>query len=101
LAVAQKWFPQGLVWDKPIQAETIAWLARLDADSIKRVLGKVQWGWSLSDPKSMAAFLAASGSEQLPASAYSTLAQQLVRIRSEMGSEIGTDPGSEMTIDMF
>ncbi len=78
LAVAQKWFP-GLSSAQSVKPEAIAWLASLDADSVKRVLDQVKWGWSTSDPKSMAAFLVSVSSEQIPAHVYSNLARQMAR----------------------
>ena len=78
LGVAQKWFPSGMS-EKPVPPETIAWLASLDGISVRRVLDEFHWRWSESDPKSLAAFLASSGSEQIPASVYSNFARRMAR----------------------
>jgi hypothetical protein len=77
-AVARKWFPH-LSADQPVTPESVAWLANLDPDSVKRVLDQVYWGWATSDAKSMAAFLASSSSEQIPPHAYTVVAQELAR----------------------
>jgi hypothetical protein len=78
VAVARKWFPE-MHSEKPVKPEAIAWLASLDSDAVKRVVNQVQWGWSVSDPGSMAVFLASASSEQIPTSAYSVLARQMAR----------------------
>lgn len=77
-AVAEQWFPR-LSSNASVKPETMAWLSGLDAESVKRVLDRTQWDWSTSDPKSMAAFLAGSDSEQIPASAYTILAREMAR----------------------
>lgn len=77
-AVAKKWFP-AFVSDQSVKPETIAWLSRLDGNSLKRVLDQVQWGWVTSDPKSMADFLANASGEHVPTSTYSILAREIAR----------------------
>ena len=77
-AVARQWFPE-LSSGKTVPSETVAWLAGLDAESVKRVLEEIQWTWATSDPKSMAAFLASASAEQIPAHADSILARQMAR----------------------
>ncbi|PYI86172.1 MAG: hypothetical protein DME26_09580 [Verrucomicrobia bacterium] len=78
VAIARKWFPQ-LSSDQQVNPATVAWLAGLDAESVRRVVNELQWGWSTSDPKSMAAFLVASSSDQIPTHAYTILARELAR----------------------
>jgi hypothetical protein len=78
VAVAKKWLPE-FSSGKPAPPEAIAWLSNLDAVSLRRVLGEVQWQWSSSDPASMAKFLAARSSDQVPDSAYSILGRELAR----------------------
>jgi hypothetical protein len=77
VAIAGKMFPE---WSQTASTkpETIAWLASLDPDSARRVLDKVVWQWSTSDPKSMAAFLSSS-SERFPARSYDILAREMAR----------------------
>jgi hypothetical protein len=75
-AVAKSWFP-GLSADDTVKPEAITWLSGLDADSIRRVVEQVQWGWATSDPQTMAKFLAASSSDEIPASAYGILVRRL------------------------
>lgn len=78
VAVAGKWFP-GLASGKSVPSEAIAWLASLDNTSIRRVIEKAEWGWATSDPKSMAAFLAAASPEQVPSYADNILAREMAR----------------------
>lgn len=78
VAVARKWFPR-LSSDQPSTPGTVAWLASLDSDSVKRVLDQVSWSWATSDPKSMAAFLASSSSQEIPPHAYTVVARELAR----------------------
>jgi len=78
VVVAQKWFPT-LSSGQRVAPETLAWLANLDADSVKRVLDQVSWGWATSDPKSMAAFLASVSSEPISSHTYTVAARELAR----------------------
>jgi hypothetical protein len=78
LAIAKTWFP-GLSSDTRAGPEAVAWLASLDSDSVKRVVDEVAWGWATSDPRSMAAFLTQSSSEQVPPYAYDLLGRELAR----------------------
>ena len=78
VAVAQKLFPS-LSADQTVTSETVAWLGRLDSDSVRRVMEKITWGWATSDPRSMAAFLAESPADQIPAHSYSVAARELAR----------------------
>jgi hypothetical protein len=78
VAVAKKWFPNSLT-ATGVKPETLAWLGTLDGDSVKRVLDEVTWGWSTSDPKSMAAFLEAANGEHVPSYSYTILARQMAR----------------------
>jgi hypothetical protein len=64
---------------KSVSAESIEWLAGLDAVSVKRLLEQVHSRWEIADPKSLAAFLAACSPEQIPARALSSLAKILAR----------------------
>lgn len=62
LAVARQWFPMlggmaGPSGNETVGAETVAWLASLDPDSIKRVLRHESWSWATSDPYTMADFI--------------------------------------------
>ena len=77
-AVAQKWFPK-LATDGRVGPETVAWLARLDRDSLKRVMDQVTWGWATTDPGSMAAFLATSSSDPISTHAYTVAGRELAR----------------------
>jgi hypothetical protein len=76
--IARKMFPE-LSSAKTVGPDAVAWLTKLDGPSMKRVLDEVTWGWSTSDPKSMASFLAASSSERVPAYSYSVVARELAR----------------------
>ena len=78
VAVAKKWFPDHSS-DKPVASELLAWLAKLDGDSRKRVVEENYWRWSETDPGSMAAFLTSANSEDVPNHAYSSLARSLAR----------------------
>ena len=77
--VAQRWFenPSSNTAVKP--AEALAWLSSLDTESVRRFLDRFQWRWAASEPESMAAFLVSASDEQVPPSADSTLARQMVR----------------------
>ena len=77
-AVMQKWLPDDSS-DKPVPPEAIAWLTRLDSESISRALEYAQWRWSQADPKGLAAFVASLSPEQVPWQAYSTLARSMAR----------------------
>jgi hypothetical protein len=77
-AVAHKWFPE-LSSGQVVTPEAVAWLARLDPDSVNRVLNRISWTWGTSDPRSMAAFLASSSSDQIPPHAYTVAARELAR----------------------
>jgi hypothetical protein len=102
-AVARKWFADSAS-GKPVQPDAVTWLAGLDPDSVKRALKEptVKWGWSSSDPKSMAAFLTAADPESTPAVIYRILARQMVRERpsealdwaNQLPREPGLDAGS-------
>jgi hypothetical protein len=78
VAVAEKWFPS-FSSDKPVAQETLAWLEKLDGESARKVIERMQWSWAENDPKSMAAFLAKLNSEQIPANSYSSLARSMAR----------------------
>jgi hypothetical protein len=77
-AVAKNWFP---AWrsGKTAPSDAIAWMANLDASSVRRALVQVQWKWSNGDPKSMAEFLATIGTDRVPLSADLNVARALVR----------------------
>lgn len=77
-AVAKNWFP---TWrsGRPVPADAIAWMARLDAASARRALEQVQWKWANGDTKSMAEFVASVGSDVVPPSADLNVARSLVR----------------------
>jgi hypothetical protein len=77
-AVAKQWFPDTFSSDKPVDPVAITWLSALDADSARRVMDDIDWHWSTSDPKSMAAFLASS-SERFSENVYDVLARQMAR----------------------
>jgi hypothetical protein len=77
-AVAQKWFPD-LLSNETVKPEAIAWLAGLDGESVRRALDQIQWSWSTADPQSMAAFLNATDTEQLPLHTFTILARQFAR----------------------
>jgi hypothetical protein len=79
IAVAEKWLPENQAEDKPVAREIVAWIAKLDDESVRRVLEKVHWGWSKYDPKGLAEFLAASKVEHVPPHVYTGLAQTLAR----------------------
>jgi hypothetical protein len=76
--VMQKWLPDHSS-EKPVPPEAIAWLARLDSESISRALEYAQWRWSEVDPKGFAAFVASLSPDQVPWQAYSTLARSMAR----------------------
>jgi len=78
-AVARKWMPPGLPSDQRVTPKTVAWLERLDAESVRRVIEGVAWTWATSDPRSMAAFLKSSNNEQIPPFAYTVAARELAR----------------------
>jgi hypothetical protein len=76
--VMRKWLPE-YSSSKPVAPEAMAWLKRLDGESISTVLNEVQWQWSERDPKGMAAFVNSLKPEQVPSQTYSTLARHLAR----------------------
>lgn len=76
--VARYWFP-GWRSGQPVPVAAIAWLAGLDADSIRRTLLQVEWKWSNGDPKSMAEFLTKAASNSVPPSADASVARALAR----------------------
>ncbi|HWY74895.1 MAG TPA: hypothetical protein VN281_04725 [Verrucomicrobiae bacterium] len=80
-SVAQKMFPDIFSdnGSQPIKPETLAWVAGLDPDSIKRVLDQVTWNWSARDPQGMAAFLSKLTSDEIPTYTDSALARQMAR----------------------
>lgn len=78
-AVAEKAFPGYSPTGKPVAPETLAWLVTLDGDSLKRVLDRIHWRWSESDPKSLADFLATTPSEHISSHLYSSLARNMAR----------------------
>jgi hypothetical protein len=80
--VAEKWFPELMSTD-PLKPELLKWLSGLDQDSIRSVLNQSCWHWANSDPQSMAKFLAAAPSEEVPQYADSILAQTMARTRPE------------------
>ncbi|HWI56330.1 MAG TPA: hypothetical protein VNZ22_03840, partial [Bacillota bacterium] len=77
-AVGRKWFP-GLSSGEAVAPAAVTWLGGLDGNSLQRVMEAVQWEWATSDPKSMAAFLSTTSSEQIPEQAYLVLARQMAR----------------------
>ena len=77
-AVAQKAFPNTMS-EKPIPAETVAWLDQLDPDSMKRALNEVYWRWINSDSRGFADFLKSASTSELPSHIYSNLARNLAR----------------------
>jgi hypothetical protein len=78
VAVARKWFPNSFS-GKSVKPETVAWMAGLDGDSMKRVLDEITWTWSASDAKGMATFLEGLKHENVPSYSYTVVARELVR----------------------
>lgn len=78
VAVARKWFPDTFS-GKSVKPETVAWLAGLDGDSMKRVLDEITWTWSATDAKGMATFLEGLKHENVPSYSYTVVARELVR----------------------
>jgi len=78
LEVARKWFP-GLASGQVAPSESIAWLRRLDADSLGRVMDRITWVWATSDAPSMATFLETANHERIPVYAYRVTGQELAR----------------------
>jgi hypothetical protein len=74
----QKWLPD-YSSEKPVSPEATAWLARLDAESIRRVLEQVQSQWAERDARSLMDFVASRRPEELPPQIYSTLARRMAR----------------------
>ena len=72
--VMEKWL-LGFGSDKPLAPEATAWLARLDSESIQRVLEQQQWRWAEADAKSLMDFVSSLRPEQIPTHTYSILAQ--------------------------
>jgi len=77
-ALMEKWLPE-YSSDKPTPPEAVAWLTRLDAETIQRVLEQVHWRWADVDPKGLAALIKSIPAEQVPAQAYYTLARHMAR----------------------
>ncbi len=77
--VARKFFPDSISATEPVKPDALAWLRTLDADAAGRVLDRLTWTWADSDARSMAAFLAATPFEDLPASAYVVCGRVLAR----------------------
>jgi hypothetical protein len=78
VGVAQKWFPDSLS-RTAVPPEAIEWIKSLDPDSLRRVLEQVHSRWAESDPKSMAAYLASTSSDNVPGHVYPNLARNMVR----------------------
>ena len=74
----QKWLPN-YSSEKPVSPEATAWLARLDAESIRRVLEQVKSRWAEHDARSLLDFVASRRPEELPPQIYSTLARSMAR----------------------
>ncbi len=80
--VAQKWFPE-FMSTEPVKPELLKWLSGLDQNSIRSVLNQTSWNWANSDPQSMAKFLAAAPSEEVPPYTDSILARTMARNHPE------------------
>ena len=104
VAVAEKWFPS-YGSDKSVAPETLAWISKLDVASARKVLENLQWRWSDSDPKAMAAFLATLSSEQIPENGYSTLARSMARKNPveaiQWASQLPSDHSLSAATDAF
>jgi hypothetical protein len=77
--VAERWFPQQFMSTDPVKPELLKWLSRLDQDSIRSVLNQSCWNWAGTDPQSMAKFLTAAPSEEVPPYIDSILARSMAR----------------------
>jgi hypothetical protein len=77
VALAQKWVDSLPANSAVTPEDALVWLSSLDADSVRRVLGRFAWQWAHWDYQSMASFLASASSDQVLASAYSALADQM------------------------
>lgn len=75
--IAEKWLPSWSTEDKKAPPEAVAWLGKLDRESLARALDRVQWWWATSDPSSLAAFLTACD-EPLPVHAYGAIIRTMV-----------------------
>ena len=101
--VLQKWLPERSS-NKPLAPEATAWLAKLDPESIKRVLDQSQWQWAETDPKSLMKFIASLNSDSLTPNTYSTLARSLARQNplealdwaNQLSPKTGLTAGSEV-----
>ena len=76
--VAQRWFPNSIN-NEPLKPELLKWISGLDPDSVRSVLNQSCWNWANSDPQSMAKFLAAAPSEEVPPFIDSILGRTLAR----------------------
>ena len=78
VSVAKKWMPSHGS-NQPVSAEAVTWLGTLDPDSLKHVLGEVQWQWSGNDPKGYADFLTTPAGAAAPSYALATAARSIAR----------------------
>ena len=78
VAVARKWFP-GLTDSRLAAPDAIAWLTKLDSQSMRKVLDEISWQWASSDPQSMATFLNSRSYDEVAEHSHSTLARMLAR----------------------
>jgi hypothetical protein len=76
--VLQKWMPN-VDAKQGMPSEAMAWLAKLDSESIKHVLDQHQWRWADADAKSLKAFVSSLKPEDVSPNTYSTLARSLAR----------------------
>lgn len=79
LAVAEKWLPDRAYSSQPPPPEAVAWLSRLDPESLRRALDRIVWSWAAVDPSSLAQFLTLASSEAVPDYAYRFMGEQLAR----------------------
>jgi len=77
-AVAAKWFPDTFS-NKPIPNEAINWLAKLDDESLNRVLKDRQWSWAENDPKSLAAFISTDHRDGISPDIANQVARKLAK----------------------
>jgi hypothetical protein len=97
-AISRKLFPE-LSSNKKITPEAIAWLANLDANSMRRVTDEISWGWATSDPTTMAAFLSTADPDAISPHAYHVLARQLATRRPSEALEWASQlPGDKSLV---
>jgi hypothetical protein len=100
-AVARKWFPHFQQQKPP--GEAVAWLAKLEGESLKRAVSEVTWSWSESDPEGMAAFLASGG--DYSSWIYSAVGRSLTRKNPsaaiQWSEQLPANVGHEVAGDVF